>query len=373
MLTPLAIIMKKNLTFILILTISNLIFGQRITYNHLNSTSESLKENLLNSGDYFTDGNTKTPYFQGKKDSKYIKFHKSTGLIVTIDFKTDTEYLSIVHEIQNKANFKYKFCTDQDENIVYNYESSIGNKIRFNFGEMRISLEFPSKLNSFIESNSEFTSVFVCISDNSYAFHTNLKCNGLSNCESNISKTDIKNAKKNRYKTCKICTDDSYSKGLVSETFNKVSSGNSNSYSKTESAKEEKNFYDMMGYPKVSFNKNLQAYTVTIKKKENGVFGKEKMIEPKINNPHYISIKSDKNSGILTIKNKNYKKDIVIRFTKVYQGKYKDGNTPYFFITENKNYSIGYIEVIDSNDFLMIELNQDSENGISIDYTISEI
>ncbi|XMO87169.1 hypothetical protein AAFN75_02550 [Algibacter sp. AS12] len=338
-------------------------------------TSESLKVRLLNSGDYFTGGKEELPYFHGKGDSKYIKFHKTTGVNATFDFKTDSEFLSIIHEIQNNAIFKYKFCTDPNENIAYNYETFGGNKIRFNYGEMRISLEFPSKLNTFLESNTEFTSVFVCISDDAYAYHTNLKCNGLGNCEAEISKIDIKRAKKNNYKICEICTDDSYSKSRISETFNKLYAENkekSEPHSNNKIVEEEKNFYEVMGYPKVSFNKNVRAFTVTIKNKKNGVIGKEKMNEPNINNPHFISLKSNNNPGILIVKNKNYK-DIVINFTKVYQGEYKDGSTPYYFVTENENYSIGYIEVVGSNDFLTVELNQDSENGMSINYTISEI
>jgi hypothetical protein len=367
--------MKKPFAFILTFIVSNLLFGQEITYNDLNLTSENLKEHLINSGDYFTGGSEELPYFQGKEDSKYIKFYNTTGVIATFDFKTDNEFLSIIHEIQNNANFKYKFCTDQNENVVYNYETLGGNKIRFDYAELRISLEFPSKLNNFLESNSEFTSVFVCISDDAYAYHTNLKCNGLENCEAEISKTDIKTAIKNNYKICKICIDDSYSKSRISEVYNKLYQENTKKpepYSNNKIVEDEKNFFDAMRYPKVSFNKNARAYTVTIKNKNNGVNGKEKMIEPNINNPHYISIKSNKNSGILTIKNKNLK-DIVINFTKVYQGEFKDGRTPYYFVTENKNYSIGYIEAVGSNDFLMIELNKDSENGMSIDYTISEL
>jgi hypothetical protein len=369
--------MKIHFTLILALTLSSILFGQRITYTHLNLTSENLKEILLNSGEYFTGENTELPYFQGKQDSKYIKFYKSTGDIVTIDFKTDSEYLSIIYDIQNNAVFRFKFCTDYEENIVYNYQTSSGNKIRFDYGKMRISVEYNSELNSFLDSNSDFGSTFICESDNSYAYHTNIKCSGLGNCEANVSKTNIRSAKKSGYKICKICTDDSYSRGRISEIYKSLNQENDIiKHSKSEPIFEEKekiNYYDLLGYSRVSFNKNVIAYTVIIKNKKNGIEGKEKMKNPNINNPHYISIRSNKqNGGTLTIKNKDYK-DIIINFTKVYQSDYKDGNTAYYFITENPNYSMFYVDVNGSNDFLFIQLNQDSENGISIDYTISEI
>src|SRR5690606_41106200 len=265
--TTLAIIMKKNFAFILVFSFSSILFGQKITYNDLNSTSDNFKENLLKSGNYFTGENTELPYFQGKEDSKYIKFYKSTGEIATIDFKTDNEYLSIIYAIHKNANFRFKFCNDYDENIVYNYETLSGNKIRFDYGELRISIEYPSKLNNFLDNNSDFGSVFICESDNSSAYHTNLKCDGLANCEVKITKTNIRSAKKINYKICKICTDDSYSKGRISETYKNLYPNNEeNMQIKSEpqlKEEEEKNFYDVMGYPKVAFNKNIRAYTVS--------------------------------------------------------------------------------------------------------------
>ena len=367
--------MEKHFAFILTFLFSSIIFGQEITYNHLSSTSEILKDYLRNSGEFFTGENTELPYFQGKTDSKYIKFHKSTGVIVTFDFKTKSEYLSLIDDIQNKAEFRFKYCTDYDGNITYNYETYVGNKIRFNFNEMRISLEFPSELNTFLESNSEFTNVFVCVSEDAYAYHTNLKCSGLSNCEAKISKSNIKEAKKYKYKICEICTDDSYSKKLLTETLknpeSELMNENHNADVKVKE-KEEKNFYDMMGYPKVTLNKNVRAYTLSIKNKKNGIDGELKTIEPNINNPHYISLTSNKDYGQLTIKNKDYK-DIVIPFSKIYQGEHENGATTYYFVTENENYSIGYIDATNYNDTLIVELNQDSDNGIYIMYTISEI
>ena len=136
---------------------------------------------------------------------------------------------------------------------------------------------------------------------------------------------------------------------------------------------QEKNFYDVMGYPKVTLNKNIRAYNVSFKEIKNGTEMEEKTFPLDVNNPHYISIKSSKNSGRVTIKNKGYKKDIIIDFKTIYQGQYENGQTPYYFITEDENYDVGYIEVNGSNDFLFIKIKQGSNNELSIDYTISEL
>jgi len=193
--------------------------AQKINYSDLNVSSTTLKNELLNSGNYFTNYPNDVPYFQGKTDSKYLKFYNSTGPIVTIDFKSQSEYLNIIEQIQKNANFRFKFCTDYDDNVVYNYQTSNGNKLRFNFNEMKLSVEYSSSTNKFLDSNFEFTPVFVCVSDNAYAYHTNLKCEGLGNCDAKIAKTNIKEAKKYNYKFCEICTSDNKSKTLLAETL----------------------------------------------------------------------------------------------------------------------------------------------------------
>lgn len=180
--------------------------SQEINYSQLKSTSENLKSSLYNDDNYFSGGNSDLPYFQGKINEIYIKFYKSTGTIVLFDFKSKTAYLKVIREIQNNANFRFKYCTDYNEPIVYNYETNSGNKIRFNFNDMRVSVEYPSKVNSFLDSNSEFTPVFVCTSKGAYAYHTNLRCEGLANCDAEIAKTNIKEAKGYNYRICEICT-----------------------------------------------------------------------------------------------------------------------------------------------------------------------
>lgn len=199
---------KKLAFFVLFILCIGKVYSQNISYELLNSTSENLKDYLSNNDDYFSGGTFDLPYFQGKFSDSYIKFYKSTGVIVIFNLKSQTEYLKIVQKIQNNANFRFKYCTDYNEPIVYNYQTNSGNKIRFNFNEARISIEYPSKLNSFLDSNSELTPVFVCISEGAYAYHTNLRCEGLANCDAQIAKSNIKEAKKYNYRICEICTSD---------------------------------------------------------------------------------------------------------------------------------------------------------------------
>ena len=148
------------------------------------------------------------PYFQGKESGLYIKFYKAIGITVVIDLQSQAHYSKLITEITTKANFLFKYCTDYNSPIVYNYITSSNNKIRFNYSKKQISIEYPSELGSFMETNSENLPVFVCISNDAYAYHTNLKCEGLGNCEKEVAKTNIKEAKKFKYQICEICTSD---------------------------------------------------------------------------------------------------------------------------------------------------------------------
>jgi hypothetical protein len=75
---------------------------------------------------------------------------------------------------------------------------------------MRVSIEYPSTISSLMDRNFGLTSVFVCLSADSYAFHTNLKCEGLGNCKADIAKSNISEAKKYNYRFCEKCTNDNY-------------------------------------------------------------------------------------------------------------------------------------------------------------------
>ncbi|WP_445738707.1 hypothetical protein [Mariniflexile sp.] len=200
---------KTNIfVLILLLFICSKTIGQSITYSTLTLTSDELKTAFIEDSNYFSGGNNDLPYFQSKNGNLSMRYYKSTGVIVIFDFKSKSDYISLIREIQKNAYFRFKYCTDYDEPITYNYETYNDNKIRFDFSEMRISVEYPSKVNSFLDSNSDFTTVFVCMSKGAYAFHTNLKCEGLANCDAEIAKSNIREAKKYDYRFCEICTDD---------------------------------------------------------------------------------------------------------------------------------------------------------------------
>lgn len=267
--------MKKHFTLLLTFILSIAIYAQKVSYHDLNVSSINLKNSLRNSGNYFSNEPHDLPYFQGKTDSKYIKFYKSTGTVVTIDFKSQIEYLTLINEIQKKANFRFKFCTDYEENIVYNYITSSGNKIRFSFNEMRVSIEYSSNTNNFLDSNSEFTIAFVCVSKDAYAYHTNLRCEGLGNCDARIAKTNFKEAKKYKYRFCEICTSDNKSKKLLTKTLiNTESVTQNNQYpdKNDEDYEDYEDYQDYEDYEDYYENDNYENNTSIIEKKAEQMF-----------------------------------------------------------------------------------------------------
>lgn len=198
----------KLLIILLALPIS--LIGQEINFSQITRGANSFKDFLYQNDSYFSGGNSTTPYFQGKYNGIYIKFYESTGPYAIIDFESRSEFVKLIREIQRRAVFRFKFCTDYYDQVTYNYEASGNIKIRFNLNENRISVEYPSKLNQFMDSNMDILTAFVCTSRNAYAYHTNLKCEGLQNCNSDIAKTNIREAKSYRYRMCEICSDDDY-------------------------------------------------------------------------------------------------------------------------------------------------------------------
>lgn len=195
-----------SLTLLLLVFVNSTLLAQEVNYSYFNTSSENLKNFLLENENYMSGGNTEKPYFQGKFKNVYIKFYKAIGVNVTFQIESTEDYSSIVNEIGKQANFRFKYCTDFDEPIVYNYETNGGNKIRFSLEKQQIGVEYPSELSAFMESNSGLTTVFVCLSKQSYAYHTNLKCEGLGNCDSDIAKSNMDEAKKYNYRICEICT-----------------------------------------------------------------------------------------------------------------------------------------------------------------------
>lgn len=130
---------------------------------------------------------------------------------------------------------------------------------------------------------------------------------------------------------------------------------------------------EFMNYPRVLINENFEAYTVTFQVKNKGVVIEEEMPEPRLDNPHFITIRSDDKAGILRIKNKNYEKDLVIYFSEIYKANEEDNSIMYHFVTTDPRYTVTYVQNFNFNDFIFITLNRNKENEISIDYTISEL
>ena len=193
-----------NLIFALLLTALSFIQirGQNIKYTMFNCSSEQLTNYLNSSNEFFIGKN----YYSAKNTNFTIQFYNTTGIYANYKIRNYTYFANIVSIINSYALFKFKYCSDYNSPIIYRYDTSNGNIIRYNYDELVIQIQYPSSVNSFLDSNFEFTPVFVCTSKVSYAFHTNIKCEGLQNCESQIAKSNIKEAKKYGYKICGICT-----------------------------------------------------------------------------------------------------------------------------------------------------------------------
>mgnify|MGYP003111333491 CR=1 FL=1 len=198
--------MRLNL-LVMLLVCANC-FAQQVDYNYFITSPQKLKSFLYENSEYFSSGNSKTPYFHGKTNDIIIRFYETTGIYAIIEFQSKSEFLKAIQKIKQKAIFDFKYCTDYSSNISYNYRTNNDNKIRFNFSDYKISLQFPSKLNSYIDSNLEFLTVFICMSKDAYAYHTNLRCEGLGNCDVDIGKSNIKQAKEYGFRICEICTND---------------------------------------------------------------------------------------------------------------------------------------------------------------------
>ncbi len=199
--------MIKNYILIIFFLSNISSYSQNMPFSYINTTSDNLLIYLSNNSNYWK-GKTRSPYFQSKNGGTYIKFYDSYSTIVTIDFKKQTDFYETISEIKNKAIFNFKYCSNYRLPVVYNYQTNF-NKIRFNLTEMQISIEYNSDMSEFIQNNENLLSVFICSTNDSYAYHTNVRCFGLSNCSTNIQQTDMQTIKKTKYRICKLCTDDS--------------------------------------------------------------------------------------------------------------------------------------------------------------------
>lgn len=197
--------MKKEIfkLFIVVLYFFPLkIKSQNIDYYMLNCSSNELINSLNKNKNYLKNSNS---YYPNNKYFK-INIYNTTGVYVNIKFKNINLFHKTILMVQTNALFSNKFCTSYTMPVTFKFTTINGNIIRFNNDEMEIQIEYPSKVNSYMNSFTQFNTVFVCNSDKAYAYHTNIKCEGLHNCETNILETNSQNAVKKDYKICEICS-----------------------------------------------------------------------------------------------------------------------------------------------------------------------
>lgn len=217
----------KFFIFLIGLNLGININAQSLSYSYFSMGSEKLKTQLIQDN-YSQSGNLEHPSFFDVDNGTAVRFYKSTGVIAKFEIGSTSKFSELVKEISRNANFRFKYCSDYDSPVVYSYDTYNGNIIRFDYNKKEISVDFPSSVNSFMNSNSDLTTVFVCLSEGAYAFHTNLKCNGLQNCDSKIAKSNIREAEKYNYKFCEICsTDDTYSEKPLNDAPKKNENYNS--------------------------------------------------------------------------------------------------------------------------------------------------
>lgn len=199
--------MLSKLIFLFVFIFSASVNAQKINYSYFLTSTENLKNHLSKTNDYFIGKYQGNISYQGKSGDLDIVFYNTISEYIIFRFSNSKDYHDLLNEIKSKAFFYYKFCSDYNHPIVYNFLTNNDHKIRFNLEEYQISLEYPSDILGLLNENSEIlTPVFTCNTDYSYAFHTNIKCEGLNNCKGKIYKTNIKNAKKDGYKLCHICS-----------------------------------------------------------------------------------------------------------------------------------------------------------------------
>lgn len=196
--------LKQFLYLILLFVYSESCLSQNLKYTFFNNSSENLKEYFLKNKNYQNAGSNELPYFSNGNIE--VKFYKTIGVIVDFKFKKRSEFNYATNEIIMYANFDFKYCIDYNSSIVYNFNTSNANEIRINSDENTIVVQHPSQLGDFLRQNRDFLPIVICTSDNSYAFHTNIKCQGFNNCNTIYKKLNIREAKIEGYKMCKICS-----------------------------------------------------------------------------------------------------------------------------------------------------------------------
>lgn len=197
--------MKKQFHFLFLLALYfNVSFSQSLDYIYFNNSAQNLKEFFSKNKNYFRSGSKELPYFSNGNIE--IKFYEAIGETAVFKFKKKNDFNYAVNEIFSKANFDFKYCLEYYSPIIYNVNTRNGNEIRIDLINLSIEVQHPSKLGDFMKQNREMMPVIICTSDNSYAYHTNIKCEGFNNCKTEYLKSNVREAKRAGYKLCLICS-----------------------------------------------------------------------------------------------------------------------------------------------------------------------
>lgn len=194
-------LLKKVYLLIIMFSISLNVNCQNITYNILNQNYSDFLHTINSNANYWKSNNS----YQAKHNNFRIELYQTIGNTAVIKFSNYKDFEKLIKEIVKNSWFNFKYCTSFNEPIVYNFNSEKA-KFRFNLSEFKLSVEYPNSTSKYLENYNDLLTVFICDSDNSYAYHTNIKCENLNLCKSNILKTNIKDAKKINYKQCEICS-----------------------------------------------------------------------------------------------------------------------------------------------------------------------
>ena len=198
--------MNKQFIYLLLILFVNISnsFSQSLDYVYFNNSAKNLKEFFSKNKNYQKSGSNELPYFSNGNIE--IKFYDAIGETAVFKFKKKNDFNYAVNEIFSKANFDFKYCLEYYSPIIYNLNTSNANEIRIDLINFSIEVQHPSKLGDFMKQNRDMMPVIICTSDNSYAYHTNIKCEGFNNCKTEFIKSNVREVKRAGYKLCLICS-----------------------------------------------------------------------------------------------------------------------------------------------------------------------
>ena len=129
---------------------------------------------------------------------------------------------------------------------------------------------------------------------------------------------------------------------------------------------------EVMNFPKVIINKKYVAYRFGYSTVKNGIQSEIKYNIPNTENPIFLTITSDENSGKMTVASKRMTEDIIVNFKAIYKDNY-NGKIVYHFSTNDIRYNINFYLDPENNDTIILSFDQDKKNGISYIYTLARL